>query len=129
MDHLIIKPIPVPKTGIVNKLRLDIIPDDADIYIEQTMWPRQRENPRWRIEVTNLDDRLDADTQRRLREACEQIARRELTKWLQAVAPMLTIETVSWHELVKFATRERRKVLSPYHQRRRRRRQRFEEIH
>lgn len=123
MDHLIIKPIPVPKTGIVQKLRLDIVPDDAEIYIEQTMWPRQRENPKWRIEVTNIDDRHDPETLKRIREACEQIARRELTKWLQNVAPFLTIETASWHELVKFATREKRKVLSPYHQRRRRRRQ------
>ena len=127
MDHLIIKPIPVPKTGIVKKLRLDIVPNDAEIYIEPRMWPRQKQNPKWRIEVTNLDARHDPETLVRIREACEQIARIQIAKWLRHVAPFLTIETVSWHELVRFATERPRKVLSPYHNKRRRRTKRLTE--
>ena len=121
MNQMIIKPTPVPRLGVVKKLKLNIAPDQADVFIEQTQWPRQKQNPNWRIEVTNIDGRYDPDTEKRIREACEQVARYYLTKWLAIVAPLVTLETVSWPELVKFATQRRYSVLSPYQQRRRRR--------
>lgn len=121
MEHLIIKPIPVPKTGPIQKLKLEVAPNCADIYIEQTQWPRQKSNPKWRIEVTNIDARYDAETHIRIREACEQIAKANLEHWLQYVAPLLTVETATWQELVRFATERPRKIMSPYQQRRKRR--------
>lgn len=118
MCHLIIKPIPVPKTGAIQKLKLNIAPGQANVYVHQTRWPRQKQNPNWRIEVTDIDGRHDEDTQKRIREACEQIARLYLSRWLVRQAPLMTLETVSWQELVKFATRRRYTVPSPYQQRR-----------
>lgn len=120
MSHLIIKPIPVPRIGIVRQLKLHVAPGQADVYVEQTRWPRQRQNPNWRIEVTGIDARHDPATQKQIREACEAVARLYLARWLAKVAPLLTLETVSWPELVRFATERPRRVPSPYQQRRRR---------
>lgn len=116
-----IAPIPVPKTGIVQKLKLNIAPGQAEVYIHQTPWPKQRQNPNWRIEVNDIDARHDPATQKQIRDACEQVARYYLSKWLARVAPLLTLETVTWPELVKFATERRYSVPSPYQQRRMRR--------
>ena len=120
MDHLIIKPIPVPRTGFVKQLKLNVAPGQADVYVEQTRWPRQKQNPNWRIEVTGIDGRHDVATQQQIRDACEAVARLYLARWLAKVAPLLTLETVSWPELVRFATERPRRVPSPYQQRRRR---------
>jgi len=115
---MMIKPIPVPKTGIVRKLKLNVAPGQADVFVHQTAWPRQKQNPNWRIEVTRIDGRHDTDTQARIREACKETARFYLARWLKQKAPLLTLETVSWQELVKFATQKSFRVLSPYEIRR-----------
>lgn len=118
MCQLIIKPIPSPKSGVVKQLKLNIAPGEASVYVHQTRWPRQKQNPNWRIEVTDIDGRHDPQTQRHIRDVCEQLARLYLTRWLAEVAPLLTIETVTWPELVKFATEKRYRIPSPYQQRR-----------
>lgn len=115
-----IKPIPYPKHGLVQKLKMKIAPEQAEVYIEQTQWPRQRQNPNWRIEVTNIDGRYDEYTRKLLKTACEDTARIYLAKWLATEAPLLTIETVTWEELVQLATRPRFNVLSNYQRRRQR---------
>ena len=115
---VVIKPIPMPRTGVVRKLRLNIAPGQAEVFVHQTQWPRQTQNPNWRIEVTRIDGRHDPDTQARIRKACEDTARIYLARWLKDKAPLLTLETVSWPELVKFATMRSFRVLSPYEQRR-----------
>ena len=113
-----IKPIPVPKTGPVRKLKMNVAPGQAEVFIHQTPWPRQKQNPNWRIEVTKIDGRHDPDTQARIRQSCEDVARIYLKRWLKGAAPLLTIDSVSWPELVKFATMKRFNVLSPHELRR-----------
>ncbi len=113
-----IKPVPVPKTGIVRKLKLNIAPGQADVFVHQTAWPRQRQNPNWRIEVTKIDGRHSPDTQLRIKQACEETARIYLARWLKQKAPLLTLETASWPELVNFATQKSFRVLSEYEIRR-----------
>ena len=115
---MMIKPHPVPRSGPVRKLKLNIAPGQADVFVHQSQWPRQKQNPNWRIEVTNIDGRHDEDTQARIRTACEETARIYLARWLKEKAPLLTLETVSWQELVKFATMASFRVLSPYEIRR-----------
>lgn len=113
-----IKPIPVPKTGTVQKLKLNVAPGQADVFVHQTPWPKQKENPNWRIEVTRIDGRHDQETQIQIRKACEDVARVYLKRWLKQQAPLLTLDTVTWSELVKFATMKRFTVLSAYQIRR-----------
>ena len=113
-----IKPIPVPRTGTVNKLKLNIAPGQAEVFVHQTQWPRQKQNPNWRIEVTKIDGRHDEATRSLIRSACEETARIYIARWLKEKAPLLTLESVSWHELVKFATMRSFRVLSPYQARR-----------
>lgn len=111
---MLIKPHPVPRRGVVRKLKLNIAPGQAEVFVHQTRWPRQPQNPNWRIEVTKIDGRHDEDTQRLIRTACEDTARIYLARWLKVKAPLLTLETVSWQELVKFATMNTFRELSPY---------------
>ncbi|MEM9128559.1 MAG: hypothetical protein AAGA97_02425 [Pseudomonadota bacterium] len=101
----------------MKHLKLKVAPGQADVYVHQTRWPKQKQNPNWRIEVTNIDGRHDPHTQARIRQACEEVARFYLTRWLNDQAPLMTLETVSWPELVKFATQRSFRVLSPYQQR------------
>lgn len=115
---MMIKPHPVPRSGPVRKLKLNIAPDQADVFVHQTQWPRQKQNPNWRIEVTNIDGRHDEETQLLIRTACEETARIYLARWLKNKAPLLSLETVSWQELVRFATQRSFRVLSPYELRR-----------
>lgn len=113
-----IKPIPYPKTGPVQKLKLNIAPGEADVFIHQKEWPRQKQNPKWRIEVTNIEGRYDEITRTLLRDACEETARLYMKRWLAKVAPLLTLETVSWQELVQLATQPSFKMMSEYQRRR-----------
>lgn len=113
-----IKPIPVPKTGTVQKLKMNVAPGQAEVFVHQTPWPKQKQNPNWRIEVTRIDGRHDQATQIQIRRACEDVARVYLRRWLKQQAPLLTLESVTWSELVKFATMKRFTVLSPYQIRR-----------
>lgn len=108
-----IKPIPVPKTGTVRKLKLNVAPGQAEVFVHQTQWPKQKQNPKWRIEVTKIDGRHDPETQTKIREACEEVARIYLGRWLKREAPLMSLDTVSWAELVRFATMKRFRVLSP----------------
>ncbi len=115
---MMIKPHPVPRSGPVRKLKLNVAPGQAEVFVHQTQWPRQKQNPNWRIEVTKIDGRHDENTRALIQTACEETARYYLERWLKEKAPLLTLETVSWQELVRFATMRSFKVLSPYEIRR-----------
>lgn len=115
---MMIKPHPVPRSGPVRKLKLNVAPGQAEVFVHQTQWPRQKHNPNWRIEVTKIDGRHDEATCALIRSACEETARFYLERWLKEKAPLLTLETVSWQELVRFATLKSFRVLSPYEIRR-----------
>ena len=115
---MLIKPVPVPRTGMVKKLKLNIAQGQAEVFIHQTQWPRQSQNPNWRIEVTKIDGRHDESTRALIRSACEETARIYLARWLKEKAPLLSLESVSWQELVKFATMRSFRVLSPHQVRR-----------
>ena len=112
------RPVPWPRTGLVERLYVNIAKGHADVYIHQKPWPRQPQNPNWRIEVTGIDGRHAEETKTRIRKACEETARDFLGLWLVEEAPLLTIATVTWPELVRLATERRYKTLSPYQQRR-----------
>ena len=112
------RPVPWPRTGLIERLYVNIAKGHADVYIHQKPWPRQPQNPNWRIEVTGIDGRHALETRTRIRKACEETARDYLTLWLQDEAPLLTLVTVTWPELVRLATESRYRTLSPYQQRR-----------
>jgi len=112
------RPVPWPRTGLVERLYINIAKGQADVYVHQKPWPRQPQNPNWRIEVTNIDGRHAEETKTRIRKACEETARDYLGLWLSEETPLLTIATVTWPELVRLATEQRYKTLSPYQQRR-----------
>ena len=101
------KPIPWPRRGEVEKLFLNIAKGQADVFVHQKAWPRQPQNPLWRIEVTNLDGRLSETNRAFIREACLETARIYLGRWLAAEAPLLTLEAVTWPEMVRLATQSR----------------------
>lgn len=111
------RPVPWPRTGVIERLYVNIAKGHADVYVHQKPWPRQPQNPNWRIEVTGIDGRHDVETRTRIRLACEDTARDYLGLWLAEEAPFLTIATVTWPELVRLATEARYKTLSPYLQR------------
>ena len=69
-------------------------------------------------EVTNIEGRYDEITRTLLRDACEETARLYMKRWLAKVAPLLTLETVSWQELVQLATQPSFKMMSEYQRRR-----------
>ena len=112
------RPVPWPRTGLVERLYINIAKGQADVYVHQKPWPRQPQNPNWRIEVTNIDGRHAEETRTRIRKACEETVREYLAVWLSEETPLLTIATVTWPELVRLATEQRYKTLSPYQQRR-----------
>lgn len=112
------QPVPWPRGGMVERLYVNIAKGFADVYVHQKPWPRQPQNPNWRIEVTGIDGRHAEETRTRIRLACEETARDYLGLWLAEEAPLLTIATVTWPELVRLATEARYKTLSPYLQRR-----------
>ena len=112
-----IVPLPWPRAGQVQRLYINVAKGVADVFVHQTRWPRQPQNPNFRFEVRGVDARLDDDTQARITFACEDTARLYLSRWLAEVAPLLTIETVTWPELVKLATESRRSAPSAYQKR------------
>lgn len=100
-----LRPDAWPRSGPVSRLYLKYAGGAfASVYVEQSSWPRQRTNPRWRITVEKIDWRYDSDTRSRIHKACEGTAREGLVQWLSEHAPAVSIETVSWLELVRFAT-------------------------
>ena len=113
------RPVPWPRGGMVERLYVNIAKGFAEVYVHQKPWPRQPQNPNWRIEVTGIDGRHAEETRTRIRLACEETARDYLGLWLAEEAPLLTIATVTWPELVRLATETRYATLSPYLQRRR----------
>jgi len=111
-------PVPWPRGGLVERLYINIAKGHADVYIHQKPWPRQPQNPNWRIEVTGIDGRHALETRTRIRKACEETARDYLALWLVEEAPLLTVATATWPELVRLATETRYRTLSPYQKRR-----------
>ena len=111
-------PVCWPQRGPVTRLFLNIANQAATVFVHQTAWPRQPQNPHWRIEVTDIDGRYDQETQASIRQACEEHARACLIDWLKQEAPAHSIETVTWNELIQFARLRRFKTLSPYQKRR-----------
>jgi hypothetical protein len=110
--------VPWPRTGLIERLYVNIAKGHADVYVHQKPWPRQPQNPNWRIEVTGIDGRHAEETRIRIRKACEETARDYLALWLQDEAPLLTLASVTWPELVRLATETRYRTLSPYQERR-----------
>ena len=102
---------------MVERLYVNIAKGFAEVYVHQKPWPRQPQNPNWRIEVTGIDGRHAEETRTRIRLACEETARDYLGLWLAEEAPLLTIATVTWPELVRFATETRYATPSPYQRR------------
>jgi len=111
------RPVAWPRNGQVQRLYINIAKGQADVYVHQTAWPRQPQNPNWRIEVTGIDGRFAEETRLRIRFACEDTARLYLTRWLAAVAPLLTLKTITWPELARLATQNSYKVMSDYQKR------------
>ena len=102
----VLKPTAWPRSGPVRRLYLNFASGGfAVVYAEQSQWPRQKSNPNWRIVVDRIDARYDLDTRKRIHQACLEAARQGLCQWLTKAAPALTLETATWHELVRFSTR------------------------
>lgn len=119
------RPVAWPRSGQVQRLYINIAKGQAAVYVHQTAWPKQPQNPNWRIEVTDIDGRFAQETRLRIRSACEETARLYLTRWLADVAPLLTLKTITWPELARLATQNSYKVMSDYQKRRTRSKSRF----
>lgn len=72
---MMIKPHPITRSGLVRKLKLNIVPGQAEVFVHQTQSTRQKQNPNWQIEVTKIDGRHDEATRALIRSACEETAR------------------------------------------------------
>lgn len=104
-----LRPTAWPRSGPLRRLYLNFASGGfAIVYAEQSQWPRQKSNPNWRIVVDQIDTRYDLDTRKRIHQACLEAARQGFSQWLSEVAPALTLETATWHELVRFSTQSDR---------------------
>ena len=111
------QPWPRGPAARVQRLYLNIAAKEASVYVHQKRWPRQPENPNWRIEVTDIDGRFAGDAHDQVFHACLDTARLVLGRWLAEVSPLRTIEEVTWPELVRLASQHRWSRPSAYQRR------------
>jgi len=108
-----LRPEAWPRSGPVRRLYLKYAGGQfASVYVEQSAWPRQRTNPRWRIAVERIDWRYDEETRSRIKASSYDDALAGLSLWLAEQAPAVSLETASWQELVRFATASARRSSS-----------------
>lgn len=97
-------PVAWPRTGEVSRLYLNAISGNGvSIYITQSNWPRQRKNPQWRIHIEGIDSRYAIETRENIQNECLKATYAWLENWLSQTAPIITLDSATWQDLVRFS--------------------------